>query len=228
MLDRVQYILRNWYNANTETEQCKIFNELQSLLKSFDINQNKRIIFAGNFNIFFSSKLEARFRKPLPKRKSIIKLAEIKESLDICDVWRIRNPKRKNVTFRQIHPTGFIERWLGYIFISNCLKEFVNYTDVLSSISTGRSPVSISLLNDNSDNNSHGLWKYNSPLVHDDFYVEKMKKPITKINASNEFLEDSHSVWTAEWEFLKYEIRKFAMDYSKTAAKTRKQQKIDL
>ena len=134
MLGRVPYILINLYNANTETEQCKIFNELQSLLKSFDINQNKKIIFAGNFNIFLSSKLEARFDKPLPKRKSIIKLGEIKESLDICGIWRSRNPKRKNVTCRQIHPTGFIERRLDYIIISNCLQEFVNYTDVLSSI----------------------------------------------------------------------------------------------
>ena len=127
------------------------------MLKSFDINQNETIIFAGNFNIFFSSKLKARFGKPLPKRKSIIKLAEIKESLDICDIWRIRNLKRKNVTFRQIHSTEFIERRLDYIFISNCLQEFVNYIDVLSAISTDRSPVSILLSNDNSDNNSRGL-----------------------------------------------------------------------
>ena len=34
-LDADQYILINLYNANTETEQCKIFNELQSLLKFF-------------------------------------------------------------------------------------------------------------------------------------------------------------------------------------------------
>ena len=64
----------------------------------------------------------------------------------------------------------------------------------------------------------------NSPLVHDDFYVENMKKLITKINASNVLLEDVQT----EWEFLKYEIRKFMIDYSKTAAKTRKEQKIDL
>ena len=31
-----------------------------------------------------------------------------------------------------------------------------------------------------------------------------------------------------KWEFLKYEIRKFTIDYSKTAAKIRKQHKIDL
>ena len=92
MLDGDHYIVINLYNANTKTELCKIFNELQSLLKFFDFNQNKRIIFAGAFNIFFSSKLEARGGKPIPKRKSVIKLADIKESFDICDIWRSRNP----------------------------------------------------------------------------------------------------------------------------------------
>ena len=50
-----------------------------------------------------------------------------------------------------------------------------------------------------------------------------MKKLITKINTSNEFLEDDQ----IKWEFLKYKIRKFTIDNSKTAAKIRKQQKID-
>ena len=98
-LDVDQYISRNLYNANTETEQVKILEELQSLLKKLDSSQNKRIIFAGDFNIFFNSKLEAKGGKPLLKRKSITKLAEIKESLDICDIWRIRNPN----TFTKIY-----------------------------------------------------------------------------------------------------------------------------
>ena len=51
-----------------------------------------------------------------------------------------------------------------------------------------------------------------------------MKKLITKINTSNEFLEDAQM----KWEFLKHEIRKFTIHYSKTAAKIRKQQKTDL
>ena len=130
MLDRDQYILINLYNANTETEQCKSSNELQSLQNFFDINQNKRIIFASDFNIFLSEKLEAMCGKPILKGKSIIKLVHIKKSLDICDIWRIRNPKRQNFTFRQNHSTGFAERQLDYIFVSNCLQEFVNYTDV--------------------------------------------------------------------------------------------------
>ena len=46
MLNGGYYILKNVYNANTE-----------SLLNFFDISQDKSIIFAGVFNIFFSSKL---------------------------------------------------------------------------------------------------------------------------------------------------------------------------
>ena len=125
--------------------------------------------------------------KPILKGKSIIKLVHIKKSLDICDIWRIRNPKRQNFTFRQNHSTGFAEHQLDYIFVSNCLQEFVNYTDVLPAISTDHSPILISLSNDNSDNNGRGLWKYNISLVYLFF--------IAKINTSNEFLKESQMKW---------------------------------
>ena len=111
-----------------------------------DISQNKRIIVAGDYNIFFNSKLEAKGGKPLLKRNSIAKLFEIKESLDICDMWRIRNPNTQNFTFRQNHSTGLIKRRLDYTFISNCLQEFVNITDILLALSAGHSPLLISLL----------------------------------------------------------------------------------
>ena len=189
-LDVDQYISINLYNANTETEQVKILEELQSLLKNLDSSQNKRIIFAGDFNIFFNAKLEAKGGKPLLKRKSITKLAEIKESLDICDIWRIRNPNTWNFTFRQNHSSGFIEHWLEYLLIFNCLQEFVNNTDILFAISTDHSPYFISLLSDKSDRNGNGFWKFYNSLVH----VEKMKKKnIERINNSNEFMENAQT-----------------------------------
>ena len=157
MLDRGQYILIKLYNADTETEKCKIFNELQSLSKFFDINQNKIIIFAGDFNIFFVSKLETRGGKSLPQKKSNIKVVDIKESLGICDIWRIRNSTRQNFTFRQNHFIGFVECRLNYISSLIAFKNFFSYTDVLPAISTDHSPVLILLSNDDSDNNGRGF-----------------------------------------------------------------------
>ena len=86
------------------------------------------------------------------------------------------------------------------------------------------SPELILLSNDNSDNNGRGFWKYNITLVYDEVYVENMKKLITKINTSTEFLEDVQM----KWKFLKYKIQKLTIGYSRTAAKVRNQQKIDL
>ena len=33
--------------------------------------------------------------KPVIKKKTIAKLIQITENLDLCDIWRVRNPKRK-------------------------------------------------------------------------------------------------------------------------------------
>ena len=80
--------------------KSKILEELQNLLKKLDISQNKSIIFAGDFNIFFNSKLEAESGKLLLKKKSTVKLVQIKESLDICNIWSIRNPFTQKFTSR--------------------------------------------------------------------------------------------------------------------------------
>ena len=46
-----------------------------------------------------------------------VKLLELKEEYDLCDIWRIRNPTKKLYTFRQNHSAGIINRRLDYIFI---------------------------------------------------------------------------------------------------------------
>ena len=97
------------------------------------------------------------------KRKFIAKLVDIKESLDICNIWRIRNPKCKKFMFRQNHSTRFVECQSDYIFISNYLQEFIDCTEVfvpeVPAPSTDHSPIFILLSNDDSDNNGRGVLK---------------------------------------------------------------------
>ena len=71
-------------------------------------------------------------------------------------------------------------------FILNHLQDFVNSTDILPALSTDHSPLLFSILNDKSDKNGNGFWKFNNDLVYGAVYVENMKKIITKINNSNE------------------------------------------
>ena len=49
-----------------------------------------------------------------------------------------------------------------------------------------------------------------------------MKKVITKIDNLNKFIENAQR----KWEFLKYEIQKFTIDYSKSIAKKREKRRL--
>ena len=76
--------------------------------------------FAGDFNLFFDQKLESDGANPILKKLAVSKLIELKESLNLCDIWRIRNPKSKAFTFRQRHFSGILQRKLNYLFQTIC------------------------------------------------------------------------------------------------------------
>ena len=125
-INDANFVLINLYNANTETEQVSVLNNLSSLLEKFDVTLEKNLIFAGDFNLFLNSKFDAKEGKPAIKKKSLTKRIQLKESHDLCDIWRIRNPVTSTFTSRQKYCTGFIQSRLDYIFIFNGLEESVN------------------------------------------------------------------------------------------------------
>ena len=130
-INNSEYILINLYNANTEKQQTDVLNNMFVLL---EINPKKQLIMAGDFNLFFDSKLDIQGGNPTVKKKSLAKLIELKENCDLCDIWRVRNTKSKRFTFTQKHFSGFIQRRLDYMFISNTLQEFVTMTEILTPI----------------------------------------------------------------------------------------------
>ena len=90
-------VLINFYNANAESEQILTLTELNDVIMNIKNVKNKNIILGGDFNLHFDSKLEAKGGKPVLKKKSIAKMIELLENFDLCDIWRIRNLKKKDI-----------------------------------------------------------------------------------------------------------------------------------
>ena len=65
--------------------------------------------------LFLNRSLDAKGGSPSLKKHSLL---EIKQKLDLCDIWRVRNPKKMQYTFKQQYFSGLIQRRLDYIFIS--------------------------------------------------------------------------------------------------------------
>ena len=66
-INDVNFVLINFYNANTETEQVSVLNNLTSL--TFDVTLEKNLNLAGDFNLFINPKLDAKGGKPAIKKK---------------------------------------------------------------------------------------------------------------------------------------------------------------
>ena len=76
-IDEETFVLINLYNENTEAEQIETIYELDQLLGDFCLDSNKKIILAGDFNLFFDPSLEPSGGKPTLKNELISKLVQI-------------------------------------------------------------------------------------------------------------------------------------------------------
>ena len=100
-------------------------------------------------------------------------MIQIKEKVNLCDIWRIRNPKIKRFTFQQQHASGFIQRRLDHFFVSNLLQEPVNKTNVLAAFSTDHSSLLFSLDLRKYQNRGKGPWKFSNSLSMNSEFVTK-------------------------------------------------------
>ena len=129
--DDTEYLLINIYNANAEQHQLETLQNLSILLEHYDNFYDKIVILAGDFNLFFNKKLECEGGRPIIKKQSVSHIIKLQETFDLCDIWRIRNPKKMSFIFRQKHFYGTIQRILDYLFISNSLQETISSVDIL-------------------------------------------------------------------------------------------------
>ena len=88
----------NLFNPSTENEEIEV-NTLLTMMKTIDRNKNTNLLLAGDFNVFFYSNLECYGDNLSFNQKSVAKLTELIQTFNLCDIWRIKNPKTKKVYF---------------------------------------------------------------------------------------------------------------------------------
>ena len=218
------YVFINFYNENLEANQLKLFEKLENALTKFDDLNQKKLVLSGDFNLFFDSQLDAEGGSPKLKKSSIARIIKIKETHDLIDIWRVRNQHTKKFTFTQRHAAGFLQRRLDYIFISNSLQYLVKDVDIGTAFASDHSPVKMSLLETSDSERGLGFWKFNKSLLEDPIFIEKAKTFLHVIIDAQNLSREKQ----ANWEYLKYEFRKFAMKYSKAKALERRKTKADL
>ena len=96
-------------------------------------------------------------------------------------------------------------------FISNSLQDVITHVDFFAALTTDHFPGTISISKSKNRIHGHGFWKFNSSLVSDQNYVTKTKNFVQTFHSNLNFIPNAQF----KWELLKYEIRKFTINYSK-------------
>ena len=87
------------------------------------------------------------------------------------------------------------------------------------------SPILITLSKKNEFDHGKGFWKFNNSLKKNEDYVEKIKNIIK--SALRSLDEQGVNNPQARWEFLKSEIRKNSIQFSKTLSKIKNKERLE-
>ena len=74
----------------------------QTKLELFDDIHEYKIILGGDFNFVLERDLDAEGGAKTMMPKSIAELTKIKSKFELCDIFRVRFPKKRRFTWRKM------------------------------------------------------------------------------------------------------------------------------
>ena len=206
-IDDQKFICANIYAPNNDNAQIIFFKQLRSLLEQFP---SDNIIVGGDFNCPLSKTDKEGGRDVFSRRNVANEIEQLMCILHLDNVWRTLHPEEKQFTWR----TSDLKIKLDYWLIAHQLlqKSPVQLCEIKHAAHCDHSLVTLKLQINEKCPRGPGFWKFNSSLLKDDEYAEKLMFKIPQN------LEDHGLLW----ELIKMEIRAFTISYSKQKAKMKK------
>ena len=210
------------YAPNIEAEQLLFYDELEKCLNENNINSEDMLIIGGDWNIVQNPEIDKMGGLNTLKLKSLDKLDKLKNSFSLNDTWRIKNPDTRRYTWRQ--KTPLIQCRLDFFLISDHLFDNITDMDIIPSLQADHSAITCNYASIPNVRKGPGLWKFNNSLLNDVEYTEYLKLNISFwIDKYSNILDKR-----VKWELIKYEIRKFTIDYCKKKTRARRNRENEL
>ena len=202
------FLLVNLYNSNNGNEQVQIIEKVTLAIENIDPNHSYNVVMGGNFNFIQDTVYDSDGGSPTLKMSSITELSQLKNSRDLVDIWRIRNPLTKRFTYRLHNP--LIQRRLDYFLISDSLQDHTKFVDINPAINTDHSAIVLKFSYIKQIERGSSYWKFNNSLLSDNVYLNMMRGKMDQFISANHLPDDPRS----SWDFLKFKIKEFTGKYS--------------
>ncbi len=216
-----EFTLTNVYAPNTEGEQVRFITDIELVLLKMGFDASSKHIIGGDWNCIRNINLDKSGGCVNVKYKTIEKQDAFMNNFELNDIWRIKNPDQKRFTWRQKSP--LIQCRLDFWLISDSIYDYVTDTDILPSVQSDHSAIVLRLKLFPSIRKGMGFWKFNCSLLNDELYTNAMHKKLTEWKITYDMTD--HRI---KWEIIKYEIRKFTIEYAKKRKKLQSDKEKEL
>ena len=207
------YLLVNVYAPNNDSQSAKFYEHIVNVLKKEDQIHEDRIIFGGDFNCPLNPSLDKMGGLLTTRKKIVDQIEYIQNVFNVHDVWRIKHPNQKSFTWSQKPP-------LDYWLISDSLYDMVGNVEIVSAIKTDHSAITLQLHKIEEGVKGPGFWKMNTSMLNDTVYIDEVKEKILIRREEAKEILDKRVVW----DWIKYKIRLYSIDYSKSRAKANREE----
>ena len=144
------------------------------------------------------------------------KLKEIMTANDLFDIWRTRNPEKKQFTWTQKKP--LIKRRLDYWLVSTDIQDDITETNIIPAIKSDHSAIILTLNSLDKQPFGPSYWKLNSSLLDDAIYIHLISSKYSDWLDEFKVVNDKRVLW----DLIKYRIRQVLIKYGKEKARERR------
>ena len=208
------YVLINIYARNKDKEIVIFFKDLTAVLKKENLDTEENVIVGGDFNCPINPFIDKKGGLLTPRKMVVDSIKCFQDNFDLIDIWRVKNPGVKSFTWSQKSPRIFCR--LDYWLISNNLQDLVISTDICPAIKTDHAAIIIEVGLKDNQVKGPGLWKMNCAILEEESYINEITQKIPIwVHEGQKELADNRTTW----EWIKYNIRAHAIQFSKRRAK---------
>jgi exonuclease III len=202
------YTLVNYYGPNIDDT-----SSLQELLTKLEEIQTDNIIFGGDFNFVYDTKLDKIGGNNTTNHKCRNLLVEWQTKHNIIDIWRLRNPRRRQYTWCS-NTKPKIRCRLDHILLSQHLTKLVDRTDIEHGFLSDHKSVVVSIKKAKPDRGP-GFWKFNTMLLSEEGFSEEIIKCI------KDTVDDNPDITARlKWDLIKCNMRRTCIKFGVNRKKT--------
>jgi len=204
-------ILANVYAPNRPQEQTRFFDKLYEDIASI-MDRNYSLIIGGDFNVVFDPKRDKKGGSTLCRTQVTRLIERIMTEYGLVDIWRTKNPYKKQFTWSQTTPP--IECRLDHWLIPSQWIQATKFCKIEPAVRTDHKAVLLKLQGDNFIPRGPGTWKLNNEVLQEQEYVDLITTTIQQFLTRTDIVDARK-----RWETLKSTVAKVSQTYCKQRAR---------